>query len=494
MKSAGETFPRDTGRNATSLLFVAMGGRFMKKGAVILLAGWALGVVATEANAQVAVDIQLRETASHADDFICWTPVRAAARLLAPSNADQVIVVKGIGESSTSGQAEFLGPASNLLADASVPQLQITLPKDGSWAKFAIVGTRASTNGKDVTIRAETPDGKVLGNLSLMVRVRKDAESLTPGERDAFLQALATWKEKLGLSRPTRFEDYYTTHADAFSLGIHSEFGTRVSNFLPWHRAFILNFERELQEIDPTVALPYWKFDAPAPHLFSDDFLGSLNSGSNSVVFGATNPLQVKLQGWSLPSGEALSRAFVFPDRPAVNPKILSTILCDASDPTCPTTYRATTDSIETSYHNNAHSQISGWLSGQTSPSDPLFFLLHANVDRAWAKWQALRGRFKNDGADQGSYTPIGTYPGLATTPRYRKGLYALDEMWPWGAPPTGNDALARWLPYTFVFPGAEGLPLGGNDRPTPAKLIDYLGKGNVDSAHGVCYDDVVYR
>jgi tyrosinase len=465
-------------------------GHFMKKGTVTLLAAWTLGFVATGANAQLAVDMQLRETASHADDYICWTPVRAAARLLAPANADQDVIVKGIGASSTSGQVEFLGPGANLVTDASVPQLQITLPKDGSWTKFAIVGTRASTSGKDVTIRAESPDGKAIGNLSLMVRVRKNAELLTPGERDAFLQALATWKEKVGLSGRTRFEEYYTAHADANHLGIHSEFGTKVSNFLPWHRAFILNFERELQEIDSTVALPYWKFDAPAPHLFSEDFLGTLRPNSNSVVFGATN----KLQGWSLPSGEALIRANVWRDKPAVNPNNLPSILCDPTDPSCPTQYRATTDSVEQSYHNIAHSQISGWLGGPASPSDPLFFLLHANVDRAWAKWQALRGRFKNDGADQGSYTPTGTYPGLATTPRYRKGLYALDEMWPWGAPPTGNDALATWLTYTFTFPGADGLPLSDNDRPTPAKLIDYLGKGNVDSSHGVCYDDVMYR
>ena len=42
--------------------------------------------------------------------------------------------------------------------------------------------------------------------------------------------------------------------------------------FLPWHRAYILDLERELQAIDPSVALPYWRFDRPAPNLFTLDF------------------------------------------------------------------------------------------------------------------------------------------------------------------------------------------------------------------------------
>ena len=33
--------------------------------------------------------------------------------------------------------------------------------------------------------------------------------------------------------------------------------------FLPWHRAFLLEFEREMQKIDPRVALPYWRIWNP---------------------------------------------------------------------------------------------------------------------------------------------------------------------------------------------------------------------------------------
>ena len=51
-----------------------------------------------------------------------------------------------------------------------------------------------------------------------------------------------------------------------------------------WHRAYVLDLERALQAIDLTVALPYWRFDEPAPNLFTQDFLGEPN-GDGAVSF-----------------------------------------------------------------------------------------------------------------------------------------------------------------------------------------------------------------
>ena len=66
-----------------------------------------------------------------------------------------------------------------------------------------------------------------------MIRVRKNAEQLSPKERNSFLAALAQWKKVPGLShRPTRFEEFFTIHSEAAQMGIHSFFGSRPSNFL----------------------------------------------------------------------------------------------------------------------------------------------------------------------------------------------------------------------------------------------------------------------
>jgi tyrosinase len=36
--------------------------------------------------------------------------------------------------------------------------------------------------------------------------------------------------------------------------------------FFPWHRRLILDYEHELQTIDPSVSLPYWGYLAREKH------------------------------------------------------------------------------------------------------------------------------------------------------------------------------------------------------------------------------------
>jgi tyrosinase len=452
------------------------------------------------AHAQILGQIEMRDSAT-ADDYLCWSPVQARIRLATSQPADVSVTVKSVPLGPAGGQVQFMAATSAPITRATftpVPELALTLPKDGGWVRFLVAGRRASRGSKDALIRAELPNGAgAIVQLPVMVRVRKDAETLTTAERAAFLRALAAWKTKPGLTRPTRFEDYYTAHDDAFSWGIHSNFGTQVSNFLPWHRAFLLNFERELQQIDPAVALPYWRFDVKAPGLFSAEFLGALVPGSTEVRFSNTNPIR----GWSRGQGEALRRANQFDQQGPVSPNNLLAIVCRANEAGCSPQnavqnelYRSVTDRVELNYHNGAHAGVLGWLGAGTSPSDPLFFLLHANVDRGSAHWQESRTRFVSDGQNEGSYTPTGRYPGATIPQGVREGLYALDPMWPWG-PKSGdagtpNDPRDDWLPYRFPFPSVPGMPFSAADPPTPAKMIDYMNVGGVNPAHGSCYDD----
>ncbi len=51
--------------------------------------------------------------------------------------------------------------------------------------------------------------------------------------------------------------------------------------------------------------------------------------------------------------------------------------------------------SLEGNPHGSAHTSFGGSISSiPTAAKDPLFFLLHCNVDRLWAKWQWLNRRF----------------------------------------------------------------------------------------------------
>jgi tyrosinase len=51
---------------------------------------------------------------------------------------------------------------------------------------------------------------------------------------------------------------------------------------------------------------------------------------------------------------------------------------------------------LEINPHGEAHTSINGFLNYvPTAPKDPLFFFLHSNVERFWAKWQVIEDRFE---------------------------------------------------------------------------------------------------
>lgn len=453
-------------------------------------AGSAMSLKIDAVNAQTLAQIEIRSTLDTDDDFLCWSPVTARVRLAQPGPSDITVTLRSSSIGPTAGVVGFMTAAAPVTRQNYAPQkeLRVVLKGDGSWSNFYLLGLKASDGTKDVAIRAELSDGTALGQTMTMIRVRKNAEQLSPKERSSFLAALAQWKIAPGLSRrPTRFEEFFTIHSEAAQKGIHSFSGSRPSNFLAWHRAFLLNFERELQAIDRTVALPYWKFDEPSPLLFSTGFLGAKVSGTNEVELDATNPIR----GWSSPTRQLLTRANAGDVFSPIESGVLPALACSAVG--CPDLYRETTDHFEMNYHNGAHSFVNGWLVGLDSPRDPLFFLLHANVDRGWAHWQQKRDRY--DPTNDKSYTPTGTYPGSVVN-EMKEGLYANDEMWPWsqktGDWGTPGDPSDDWPPYRFPFPAARGLPLSEVDYPTPAKMIDYMGVAG-GSDLGFCYDDIGY-
>ena len=87
-----------------------------------------------------------------------------------------------------------------------------------------------------------------------------------------------------------RDEDFYDIHSnDSISNESISnesrlslpDFGHEGPGFLPWHRAYLLYFETEMQYLlgDPSFALPYWDWTKQDPNasIFQDDLFGSTN-------------------------------------------------------------------------------------------------------------------------------------------------------------------------------------------------------------------------
>lgn len=436
------------------------------------------------------VEIEINRTPETTDDYITWAPTFCQARLAGGGPADVQVVLTNDPEAAIPDGGDVLfapfqtpWPA-NITATEST--LALTLPADGSWIPFAIAGKfgKPSTNDKDTVIEAHLAGGEgspteaVIGRAALMVRVRKNANNLTPGERDRFLNALHT----------LHFVDgNYAVYQEIHSIASAEAHGGPA--FPAWHRATVLQVERTLQAIDPSVTMPYWKFDAPAPNLFREDFMGANQGGGRpwaAVAFAPTNPLN----GWTITGLTPIPRGA------NANHLGASGVQFEV-DTLAPETY-ADFLNYEDDPHGSAHVWVggNGWMgSVPTAVRDPLFFLLHCNVDRLWAKWQWLHNRF---GDTEDDYLPQGTFPGSPDQDVAHKGHYRGDTMWPWngetgrdpGGDPNGN------RPVTApggAFPAVALFHLGPPDRPTPGDMVDYLGRSDPEKGLGFCYDDTPY-
>jgi tyrosinase len=346
---------------------------------------------------------------------------------------------------------------------ASSASLSLQLPISGVSVPFFVLGRFGRPSIADQDVRIEVRAGAtVIGQIAVMVRIRKNANTLTPAERDRFLSAFA----RLNNRGAGRFAVFRNMHTEAGNPEAH-----RAPGFLPWHRAYLLDLERELQAIDASVALPYWRFDQPAPNLFNPNFIG-VSDATGTVSFAPTNPLQF----WVTDGSPGIARSPKFNTRTErANDAAGNAVMSEKQTLALGSGYAAFR-AMEGDPHGVAHTSFGGSISSiPTAARDPLFFLLHANVDRLWAKWQRQFGRFDPavSAAFDGNANRIGHNLG--------------DTMWPWNGI-TGD-------PRPPTAPGgglAASVAVSAPGRtPRVMDCLDYQGRINAASGMGFDYDDV---
>ncbi|MEM9557199.1 MAG: tyrosinase family protein [Acidobacteriota bacterium] len=404
-------------------------------------------------------------------NYLTWTPSPAEIWLSNTEGATDPVRVRLRNQRPDVGGQVVISEATDFVASE---ELLLDLPPDGTHVPFLIAGKHPHASLADGDAAVEVVDASTDQPLSitqLMVRIRKDANLMTYGERDRFVSAFATFNGR-GLGRFSVFRDmhrgisYYEAHG--------------YPAFLSWHRAYLLDLERELQGIDPSVALPYWRFDRPAPNLFDVAFLGETDP-FGTVTFAPSNPIQY----WRTDSGDGITRDPLF-DQHTDSALVISEQATLA--------YGSTYDDfsrMEGNPHGSAHTSFTGWIQNPaTSPKDPVFFLLHCNVDRLWAKWQRENGRF--DPSDVDAYPHQGQAGTASQTTRV--GHNRLDTMWPWnGVVGTTGGQFDR--PPTA--PGGALTPssivAAPSVKPTVGEMLDWQGQIGPASGMGFDYDDVPY-
>jgi tyrosinase len=405
------------------------------------------------------VEIQINNKANAAARFVTWAPASCRIRITNPAGSQGQALhnVRLTGRSTaTGGAVNFRQGTSGQFSTS----LTLPVPINGNWVPFFIAGRfgRPSINLGDVTVEARKGNA-LLGTTPCTVRIRKNANTLTAGERDRFVAAFAQLNNQ-GAGPFAAFRDMHTNVSSPQAHG--------APGFLPWHRAYLLDLERELQAIDPSVALHYWRFDRASPNIFTRDFLG-VSDSVGTVAFSPNNPLQF----WVTDGVQGITR------RPFFSTSSAPPGLRNEADTFALGTTYSGFRSMEGNPHGSAHTSFGGSISSiNTAARDPLFFLLHCNVDRLWAKWQRLNNRFNS--AQAASYHGSGSNPIGHNLP---------DTMWPWNGitgpprPPTAPGGTMAPSPSV----SAPGL------RPRVRDSLDY--RGNVAAAGnlGFDYDDVPF-
>lgn len=83
---------------------------------------------------------------------------------------------------------------------------------------------------------------------------RKNQRNLTRTEKKRLVGAI------LELKRSGRYDEFVDLHREFYVTDAESRPrpAHMTPSFFPWHRRYLLEFEKALQAVDPGVSIPYW--------------------------------------------------------------------------------------------------------------------------------------------------------------------------------------------------------------------------------------------
>lgn len=225
---------------------------------------------------------------------------------------------------------------------------------------------------------------------------RRAWRDLSCEQQDEFLDAI------LLVKRSGLYDEFVHLH-EAVAISTH---GTPA--FLPWHRWFLYQFEKVLQDATgKCIYIPYWDWERDAEWewdstVFHEDTFGTYQgtttdptTGASCTVDGIADSSSQSPFRWSPgidngPDG-CLERDFTSDSPWAGESQILAMIANydrysdTSSDPSGVNGFQPV---FEVGAHNMLHFSIGGHMGTNWSPADPLFYVHHSNIDRIWTMWQ----------------------------------------------------------------------------------------------------------
>lgn len=216
--------------------------------------------------------------------------------------------------------------------------------------------------------------------------VRKEYRDMSIAEWNAFrdsLIRLQSLKSPDGAANHSEWDWWSKIHIDN-TMPAHNN-----PLFFPWHRAYVLAFERRLQEINASVVIPYWDwtFDWQRP--------------IESPIFGADFGFNItpNVPDCRFPRAFFKNHCLLRQYNPAnftayYSPSDVAKIISKQS------TYDAFRELIEIVPHGIVHTSLGGKdgdMALMNSPNDPIFWLHHSMIDYIWWIWQRAHPDQAND-------------------------------------------------------------------------------------------------
>ncbi|QRK11583.1 tyrosinase family protein [Archangium violaceum] len=300
------------------------------------------------------------------------------------------------------------------------------------------------------------------------LRVRRDVRTLTPRERKEYVQAVLKLKKVPSPYTPglSYYDQFVAWHRSLYVCDPSQPPGAMPMPhggplFLPWHRQYLLLFEKALRQVSGNkhLTVPYWDWTRPesTAAVFRDDFMGGDGDPNDGYVVHSGPfrkgqwPLTIHPLGFNEQPSRSSWLVRGFGTLPGADLPSPEDVQASLSVPLYDVAPFDTTSDSTLSFRNNIegfrdspgqvtmvcapdgfmtliplnppklHNSVHGWVGGllgftpdgrfifgtmgiSTSPNDPVFFLHHANVDRIWARWQRLHGI--------PSYLPVSGQPG----------------------------------------------------------------------------------
>jgi hypothetical protein len=302
--------------------------------------------------------------------------------------------------------------------------------------------------------------------------IRKNAKFLSATEKLNYVKACVLMKADIvnpmaaAVDQYSRWDEFVAIHAkiqNAFSpagTGINfGHGGAGAYGFLTWHRFFLYTFEQKLQTYVPGVMIPYWDWTDPATimvagflgpngdiatgNIVNQGYFAYNKPGSAATPAAGSVPAMpanaTALPAWWPPSLPGWRLPAMFPSTFVGGLKRSFRTLAALPTPTdirnclALPDYAAFQAGLEGGagipsgniMHNAMHPWVGNAVGHMTdakiSSFDPIFWVLHCNVDRLWAMWQedGHSTEFPVGGADTGHNLVDMMYPWVGATPGF---------------------------------------------------------------------------